>query len=217
MDEATGDKDKLLTDQIKLQRYKQEYTRFSKAAGLRTENERAQVAGFGQKQATRARIGAKQYEKDFTSPENKAIIKAVSGARITNTESPAAEAHATRYYGLVRSMKTDVVRIAKNTGYSEIDIQNVKNFIFYEKHDLGDPKPRCFDPSFAMAQSWQRLINGTPKPHDITMLNHELLERELMSKGMSQRDAHIEASAKYNYTKESDDYYAALKKRKNRR
>jgi hypothetical protein len=51
VDEATGDKEKLLTDQIKLQRYKQEYARFSKAAGLRTESERLHVAGFGRKQA----------------------------------------------------------------------------------------------------------------------------------------------------------------------
>lgn len=54
VDEATGDKEKLLTDQIKLQRYKQEYVRFSNAAGLRTENERAAVAGFGRGSAARA-------------------------------------------------------------------------------------------------------------------------------------------------------------------
>ncbi|MBE6995484.1 MAG: hypothetical protein E7429_01950 [Ruminococcaceae bacterium] len=54
VDETTGDKEKLLTDQIKLQRYKQEYSRFSKAAGLRTEDERAQVAGFGRREATKA-------------------------------------------------------------------------------------------------------------------------------------------------------------------
>lgn len=60
MDEATGDKDKLLTDQIKLQRYKQEYVRFSKTAGLRTENERAQVAGFGRGEAARASASAQK-------------------------------------------------------------------------------------------------------------------------------------------------------------
>lgn len=54
VDEAAGDKDKLLSDQIRLQRYRQEYVRFSKAAGLRTQNERAQVAGFGRKQAAEA-------------------------------------------------------------------------------------------------------------------------------------------------------------------
>lgn len=53
VDEAAGDRDKLLTDQIKLRRLSEEYKRFSKAAGLRTENERLHVAGFGRKQAAK--------------------------------------------------------------------------------------------------------------------------------------------------------------------
>lgn len=65
VDEAAGDKDKLLSDQIRLQRYRQEYVRFSKAAGLRTQNERAQVAGFGRKQATEAKNAAQQAHKDW--------------------------------------------------------------------------------------------------------------------------------------------------------
>ena len=148
----------------------------------------------------------------FTPIDSATIIKLINGARITDVESPDAEAHAERYYGLARSMKTDVERIAGNTGYSEDVIRQVKDFIFNEIHDLGDSLPRRFDPSFAMAQSWQRLMNGTPEPHDITMLKHEQVEMELMKKGMSQYDAHIEASKKYNYAKESDEYYAALKK-----
>ena len=53
VDEATGDEEKLKTDQIKLRRLGQEYKQFSKAAGLRTEPERAQVAGFGRSEAAR--------------------------------------------------------------------------------------------------------------------------------------------------------------------
>lgn len=59
-DEATGDKEKLLTDQIKYRRLEQEYQRFSGAAGLRTQQERMELAGFGPKQATTA---AKTVEK----------------------------------------------------------------------------------------------------------------------------------------------------------
>lgn len=51
VDEATGDEEKLLTDRIKLQRLRQEYKRFSKAAGLRTQDERLFVAGFGKGKA----------------------------------------------------------------------------------------------------------------------------------------------------------------------
>ena len=51
VDEAAGDKDRLLTDQIRLRRLRQEYGRFSKAAGLRTQQERLEIAGFGTKRA----------------------------------------------------------------------------------------------------------------------------------------------------------------------
>lgn len=60
---VTGDKDALAVAQTRLQRLRQEYSRFSKAAGLRTENERAQVAGFGRKQAAYARAAVEKYSK----------------------------------------------------------------------------------------------------------------------------------------------------------
>lgn len=53
--EATGDAEKLQTDQIKLQMLRQEYARFSKSAKLRTQAERAETAGFGWKQANAAK------------------------------------------------------------------------------------------------------------------------------------------------------------------
>ena len=113
-------------------------------------------------------------------------------------------------------MTTDVAKISQITGYSESDIQKVKDYVFLDKHDLGDGEPRRFDANFAMSQSWQRLIDGHPEPHDMTLIQHEIMERRLVESGMSQDEAHIETSKKYNYAKESDDYYAALKKHKNR-
>lgn len=178
---------------------------------------RMETAGFDWKKGKAAESVFEQYKNDFTSQANNATMKAINGARITNINGSAAEKHAERYYGLVRSMSTDVSKIAQNTGYAEPVIQRIKDFIFVDKHDLGDPEPRRFDPSFAMAQSWQRLINGNPESHDLTMIRHEILEKELMDSGMSQYAAHIEASKKYNYAKESDEHYAALKERKNRK
>lgn len=66
VDETTGDKDKLLTDQIKLQRLSQEYRRFSKAADLRTQEERIEVARFGVKQAAKASAAAKQHYQKWS-------------------------------------------------------------------------------------------------------------------------------------------------------
>ncbi len=142
------------------------------------------------------------------------IIKsgAVSGAR--NPFSDEAKEHAEKYYGLVRSMKTDVSKIAQTTGISENEVQSIKNFIFYEKHDLGGSELEYFEPDFMMAESWQRLILGNPEPHDITLLKHELLEKDLMSQGLSQEVAHIKASNTYNYSNEAGEYYAKVEKHK---
>lgn len=212
VDEAADDKDKLLSDQIRLQRYRQEYVRFSKAAGLRTQNERAQVAGFGRKQAAEAITATKV----FTEDTGYGTIKAITGARIINPEGKAANMHAERYYGLVRSMKTDVTRIASNTGISEIDIAQIKKYLFIDEHDLGEGRYSRFDPDFAIAQSRQRLINGNPERHDITLLRHEMEEFNLVKMGATQHQAHILASEMYNYSKEAREYYAAIKKHKDK-
>ena len=54
VDDASGDQDNLKRDQIKYQVLDQEYKRFSKAAGLRTQHERMEMAGFGPGQAKAA-------------------------------------------------------------------------------------------------------------------------------------------------------------------
>lgn len=53
-DEALGDKDKLQNDQIHLVRLQDEYRRFSKGTGLRTQHARMEMSGFGPKQAKAA-------------------------------------------------------------------------------------------------------------------------------------------------------------------
>lgn len=135
---------------------------------------------------------------------------AVSGVR--NPYSDAANKHAERYYGLVRSMTTDVKKIAETTGYSEQEIQGIKNYIFIDEHDLGDQGVRQFDPDYMMGESWRRLIEGKPEQHDLTLIHHEILEKKLMQDGMSQEKAHIKASAKYNYDKEAREFYGKIKK-----
>ena len=58
IDKATGDAEKLETDQIKLQMLNQEYKSFSKAANLRVQHERLEKAGYGWVHETAARKGA---------------------------------------------------------------------------------------------------------------------------------------------------------------
>lgn len=134
----------------------------------------------------------------------------ISGAR--NPYGAKAQEHANKYYGLVRSMKTDVPKIAKATGFSESEIQKVKNFIFNEKHDLGGIEKELFEPDYMMSESWQRLIDGKPQPHDITLINHEIMESSLIKQGYTQAEAHIMASEKYNYAKEAAEFYDRIEK-----
>ena len=125
---------------------------------------------------------------------------AYSGA--INAQSERASIHAETYYGLVRSMTTDVASISRNTGIKEANIQKVKNHLFIEKHDLGGNEPQRFYPDYEIAQSWQRLIYGKSiQRHDVVLLKHEYAELRYMEKGYSQNEAHILASKKYNYAK----------------
>ena len=76
---------------------------------------------------------------------------------------------------------------------------------------------RLFAPDADIADSWIRLKNGCPQPHDITMIRHELYEMELVERGLSQDDAHRLAQEKYDYAKECGDYHGKAHKRKMRR
>ena len=171
---------------------KAEYMRFSEAMNLKPKENRLLVGGERSKWNT--------------------ISGAVTGAR--NPIGRAANKHAEKYYGLIRSMTTDVQKIAKNTGYSEKEIQAIKNYLFIDIHDLGDAGEKRFDPDFMIAESWQRLMEGRQEAHDITLIKHEIYEKELIKSGLSQNDAHMQTSLLYNYTEEANEYYAKIKKYK---
>lgn len=197
---AAGDETLQLESQYRINALAYRYKEISDKFGLPTKAERLRVDGFK--------------TKNIDNPVKSGIIKsgAVSGARNPNGQK--AKKHAEKYYGLVRSMKNDVSKIANVTEFSEDEIWTVKKFIFYDKHDLGGEMPERFEPDYMMSESWRRLIAGKPLPHDITMIKHEILEKNLMDNGYSQHDAHILASKKYNYAKEADEFYGKIKKYK---
>lgn len=128
------------------------------------------------------------------------IFTGVSAGAL-NPQSREALEHAIRYYGLVRSMKTDCKRIAANTGFREGDIQRIKNHVFYEEHELDDGLRR-FDADYEMSQSWQRLIDGREiENRDIILLQHEFIESIFMGNGLNYDEAHDKAQNIYNYAK----------------
>lgn len=194
MAKAAGDNQLVKDCNTRIKALKAKYNDLTESVGLQKTEERMRVT------------------KSLTSErKSRNIISgAKSGAR--NPQSEKAIEHANKYYESVRKMKTDTLNIAKNTGFEETQIRDIKNYIFYDVHDLAENGIRRFFPDFAMAESWQRLINGNIEPHDITMLKHELEEMKLVKIGKTQSEAHNLASIKYNYTKEVIEFYDKIKK-----
>ena len=196
---------------LKVKSAQSRLSEFCKTNGLTERLAGTQVMGYNRSVGSAVGKAARSY-----NPADVSALKAVSGARITDMYSPRAEAHAERYYGLVRKMRTDVAAISRNTGIDEETIQAIKDFIFMEKHDLGEEGIKHFAPDFAMAQSWRRLIEGKYEPHDMTLLQHEIMERQLMGQGLSQGEAHRVTSKDFNYQKETTEYYDNLKANRNK-
>ena len=147
VDGATGDTKKLETDRIKLQTLRQEYNRFSKAAGLRTQTERAEVAGFGYKEANAADKAYKDYQKSLEKSSesdtmvlpdieigksvgakaknydiklpNAEIIHLSEGTRVTNVQVIAGK-------GRNRKIDEVLILLERYPGSKESDWQKVK-------------------------------------------------------------------------------------------
>ena len=82
IDEATGDAEKLQWDQIRLVRTREEYHRFSKAAGLPEQYERMEKAGFTWKHGKAAEKSAKvsqNTKKPIAKANKSAIMKVNTG------------------------------------------------------------------------------------------------------------------------------------------
>lgn len=83
LDESLHDEQRLAHDQTKLVRLNEEYARFTKAAGLRSQRERTMVAGFGAKEAKAASRAdssiARMAQQDIAENDwSKAIPSAVT-------------------------------------------------------------------------------------------------------------------------------------------
>lgn len=87
--EAAGDAERLQTAQIRLRMLERHYREFSRAAGLRTRTQRAQVAGFGPGQAARA-SAAYQRQESLVGPFKRKMQEA--GISVKGFDSYAGDA-----------------------------------------------------------------------------------------------------------------------------
>ena len=85
--DSTGDKDRFTEKSVLLRRQREEYSKFSKAAGLLTQNERTQVAGFGHSQASKAVWAAKKAAQNNSGSAAPAT-SSVSGGHAVTVQSP---------------------------------------------------------------------------------------------------------------------------------
>ena len=133
-------------------------------------------------------------------------ITGASGA-IPRSDWNRMDEHAERYYEEIRRRTSDVQAIVQNTGLKVSEVEAAKQHIFFNKYKLDGDEPQTFDPSYDMAVSWQRLIDGKNiREMDIVMLRHELLEHKIMTEqGLSYRAAHKQANEQYNYQAYCDE------------
>lgn len=145
------------------------------------------------------------------------ISGGISGA-ISDPLSIEAQEHAIRYYEEIRHRTDDIMKIASYTGYTPEQILKVKNYLFVETHILSTGIRR-FDASFEIAESWQRLADMQKyvQPHDKLLIPHELMEMELVTKGISQEKAHEKTCEKYNYPRATSEFYGKLQHEHNAR
>lgn len=128
-------------------------------------------------------------------------ITGASGA-ISRNDYTRMDEHAERYYEEIRKRTSDVAAIAKNTGFTAKDVDKIKQHVFVNVHSLDKKKPSRFAPNYDMAVSWQRMIDGKDiREMDIVLLNHELMELNLMAQGHNYDEAHKITEAAYNYIK----------------
>lgn len=113
-------------------------------------------------------------------------------------------------------MSRDCLYVSRNTNIPFEIVSLIKGYLFDNQHFLsGSGVYGRFDSDYSIAQSWIRLSNRTSnkyiQPHDILLLRHEWYEIQLiLCRSLSQKEAHDEASLKFNYTLACDEYYRRL-------
>ena len=103
------------------------------------------------------------------------------------------------------SRRNDIKVIAKNSGFSEDEIRQIKRHIFYDKHKKYE-EYALLSPDYDMAVAWKRLYEGTQLERDILLLKHELLEDKLEKEyNLSIAEAHKRASEVYDWQAKLDE------------
>ncbi len=110
---------------------------------------------------------------------------------------------AEKIYDSIRECDTDICDVAENLGFKVDNIKNVKDHVFYNKHDLDRYGPdeiehKRFDATLEQALAWKRLETGTFTQDDVIWIKHECAERHHELKYDSgYTEAHERAQSRY--------------------
>ena len=162
--------------------------------------------------------GEKVKAAEEENPVNNVVSGGISGA-ITDENTVEAQKDAIMKYEKIRNDKYDIEKIALHTSYSELQIELIKNYLFYAKHKRVGGKIERFDPDFYIAQSWTRLAYEPQniQEHDLVLLKHESMEMSLVMQGYEQNQAHKIAEDKYNYSRDAKEFYKILRIKQKRK
>ena len=112
LSETAGDKEQLLTDQVRLTRLNQEYQRFNAAMSFKSRAERLEVIGWGRKQAMKSSAAARAYTKE----QERAIL--IEKLRVAGNFPKTAQIHLTPTAIDVDSLGFDDTHINKERDHS---------------------------------------------------------------------------------------------------
>ncbi len=190
------------------------YNDFCKQNDLQPQYDRIKVADFGREQAKRSNAGAKRYKSIENSVDSDTIKSGTKSGALTSKNDPdfkRRDSFAEMYYRQVlgRKREYEIRAVAKNSGFSTEDIDKVFSHVFEKEHLFADGTIHKFFPDYDMAQSWIRLREGKNiQEHDIILLNHELMEANIMGKGtdIPYEPVHEEVQKQYNYAEALKKY-----------
>lgn len=142
------------------------------------------------------------YRNNNKNSDNSGIIE--SGGikkELSQNERMRAEGkHANLYYESVRNREHDSKTIAKNVGWKESAIEEIREHVFIKEHILGGRLQR-FAPDYDQAQAWQRLLEGKEiRESDLVFLKHEYVElTQMRIHDYSYEEAHSIANKYHNW------------------
>ena len=111
---------------------------------------------------------------------------------------------AEQIYDSIRKSDTDICDLAENLGFKADNIKNIKDHVFYNKHNLDRYGPdqiehKRFDATLSQALAWKRLEAGSHPQDDVTWIKHESAEwHHELKYGSGYSEAHDRAQSRFD-------------------